>query len=164
MESFFFFPHRQKSKVLNQIVYLDCCLWLSMLCIGVPWWLSGKELACSAEVAGDTGSIPGLGSSPGVGHGNPLQYSCLENPMDKGAWWATVHRVAKSQMILKWVSTLANVVYCINTFSMAVHRVWSTPFIAWPKQISGFLRIRAWERVFFLNNFSKRQWRYKELE
>ena len=45
----------------------------------------------------DVSSIPGSGRSPGVGHGNPLQYSCLENPMDRGAWWATVHRVAKSQ-------------------------------------------------------------------
>ena len=46
--------------------------------------------------AGDTrglGSIPGLGRSPGEGNGNPLQYSCLENPMDRGAWWPTVHRV-----------------------------------------------------------------------
>ena len=50
--------------------------------------------------AGDltnTGSTPGLRSSPGEGNGNPLQYSCLENPMDKGAWWTTVHRVAKSR-------------------------------------------------------------------
>ena len=45
----------------------------------------------------DAGSIPGLGRSPGEGHGNPLQYSCLENPRDGGAWWATVHSVAKSQ-------------------------------------------------------------------
>ena len=45
----------------------------------------------------DTGSIPGLGRSPGEGNGNPLQYSCRENPMDKGAWWATVHGVTKSQ-------------------------------------------------------------------
>ena len=45
----------------------------------------------------DLGSIPGSGRSPGEGHGNPLQYSCLENPMDRGAWWATVHRTAKSQ-------------------------------------------------------------------
>ena len=44
----------------------------------------------------DTGSIPGSGRSPGGGHGNPLQYSCLENPMDRGASWATVHRVRKS--------------------------------------------------------------------
>ena len=49
----------------------------------------------------DTGSIPGLGRSPG-GHGNPLQYSCLENPMDRGAWQAAVHRVAKSQTRLRW--------------------------------------------------------------
>ena len=45
--------------------------------------------------AGDTGWIPGLGRSPGEGNGNPLQYSCLENPMDRRAWWATVHRIAK---------------------------------------------------------------------
>ena len=47
--------------------------------------------------AGDLGSIPGFGRSPGEGHGNPLQDSCLENPTDRGAWWATVHRVAESQ-------------------------------------------------------------------
>ena len=50
--------------------------------------------------AGDAGSIPGLGRSPGVGNGNPLQYSCLENPMDRGAWQAAVHRVTKSRMLL----------------------------------------------------------------
>ena len=49
----------------------------------------------------DVGSIPGSGRSPGGGHGNSLQYSCLENPMDRGAWWATVHRVAESQTRLK---------------------------------------------------------------
>ena len=47
--------------------------------------------------AGDLGSVPGSGRSPGGGNGNPTQYSCLENPMDGGAWWATVHGVAKSQ-------------------------------------------------------------------
>ena len=52
-----------------------------------------KNLACNA---GDTGLIPGSGSSPGEGNGDPLQYSCLENPMDRGAWWATVHGGAKS--------------------------------------------------------------------
>ena len=45
--------------------------------------------------AGDLGSLPGLGRSPGEGNGNPLQYSCLENPKDRGAWWATVHGVAR---------------------------------------------------------------------
>ena len=53
-----------------------------------------KESACNVE---DLDSIPGLGRSPGGGHGNSLQYSCLENPMDRGAWWATVHSVAKSR-------------------------------------------------------------------
>ena len=57
----------------------------------------GSEVKASACNAGDLGSIPGLGRSPGEGNGNPLQYSCLENPIDGGAWWATVHRVAKSR-------------------------------------------------------------------
>ena len=54
-----------------------------MLFSGLPWWLSGKETACSAGAAGDVGSIPESGSSPGGGHGNPLQYPSLENPMDE---------------------------------------------------------------------------------
>ena len=56
----------------------------------------GSEVKASARNAGDQGSIPGLGRSPGEGNGNPLQYSCLENPMDREAWWATVRRVAGS--------------------------------------------------------------------
>ena len=57
----------------------------------------GSEVKASACNVGDLGSIPGLGRSPGEGNGNPLQYSCLENPMGGGAWWATVHGVAKSR-------------------------------------------------------------------
>ena len=57
----------------------------------------GSEVTASACNVGDLGSIPGSGRSPGEGNGNPLQYSCLENPMDGGAGWATVHGVAKSQ-------------------------------------------------------------------
>ena len=72
--------------------------------VGFPDSASGKEPACSAEDAGDTGSIPGLERSPGVGHGNPLQCSCLENPMDRGAWQATIHRVTKSRTRLKQLS------------------------------------------------------------
>ena len=56
----------------------------------------GAEVKASACNVADLGSIPGLGRSPGEGNGNPLQYSCLENPMDRGTWWATVHGVAKS--------------------------------------------------------------------
>ena len=57
----------------------------------------GSEVKASASHAGDPGLIPGLGRSPGEGNGNPLQYSCLENPVDEGAWRATVHGVTKSQ-------------------------------------------------------------------
>jgi len=57
----------------------------------------GSEAKASACNVGDLGSIPGSGRSPGEGNGTPLQYSCLKNPMDRGAWWATVHGVAKSR-------------------------------------------------------------------
>ena len=65
--------------------------------MGPPGGLNGKKSACNAGDAGDKGLIPGSGRSSEEGHGNPLQYSCEENPMDRGAWWATVHRIAKSQ-------------------------------------------------------------------
>ena len=77
--------------------------------VGLPGGSDGKESACSA---GDPGSIPGSGRYAGEGNGNPLQYSCLENPLDRGAWQATVHGVAKSRtrlsdftligMVLNW--------------------------------------------------------------
>ena len=65
---------------------------------GFPGGSDGKESACNA---GDWGLTPGLGRPPGEGNGNPLQDSCLENPVDKGAWQATVHGVAKSRTQLK---------------------------------------------------------------
>ena len=64
----------------------------------------GKESACNAGDARDEGSIPELGRSPGGGNGNPLQFSCLENAMDRGAWRATVPGVAKSRTQLKRLS------------------------------------------------------------
>ena len=63
--------------------------------LGLPQWLSSNESACNAGDAIDSGSIPGLGRSPGEGNGYPLQYFCLANPMDRGAWWATVHKGRK---------------------------------------------------------------------
>ena len=54
-----------------------------------------KNLSTEAGDIRNVSSVPGSGGSPGGGHGNPLQYSCLENPVDRGAWWAAVHRVAK---------------------------------------------------------------------
>ena len=61
----------------------------------IPQWLSSKESSCNAGDAGDVGSIPESGRSPGGGNGNPLQCFCLGNPMDRGAWWATVHGIKK---------------------------------------------------------------------
>ena len=68
-----------------------------------------KNLPASAEDVRDLGSIPGLGRSSWEGSTNPLQYSCLENPMDRGAWQATVHRVSKSWTQLKWLSMHAHI-------------------------------------------------------
>ena len=65
----------------------------------IPGFPSGSEvenLPVMQKNAGDAGSIPGSGRSPGGGYGNPIQYCCLENPMDRGAWQATIHRVAES--------------------------------------------------------------------
>ena len=80
-----------------------------LLCAtGFPGGTSVKELDYGMQVdVRDEGSIPGSGRSPGGGHGNPLQYSCLENLMDRGAWWATFLRVAKSQTVLKRLCTHA---------------------------------------------------------
>ena len=81
-----------------------------------------KEPACNAGDAGDLGSILGLGRSPGEGNGNPLQYSCLESPMDGGTWQATVHRVTKSQTRLKQVSTCDTpILYSFNKCMPAYH-------------------------------------------
>ena len=65
--------------------------------MGLTSGFAGKESACQCRDAKDMSSIPGSGRSPGEGNGNPLQYSCLENSTDRGAWWAIVHGVAKSQ-------------------------------------------------------------------
>ena len=87
-----------------------------------------KNPPANAGDARDMSSIPGLGRSPGGGHGNPLQYSCLENPMDRGAWWATIHRVAKSWIRMRQLSThiylyisLSVYIYCfLDSFPLQV--------------------------------------------
>ena len=86
--------------ITAQIVFflflLKLFLQISALCVcrGFAGDSDDKESACSA---GDPGSIPGSGRSPGEGNGNPFQYFCLENSMDRGVWWVTIHGVAKSR-------------------------------------------------------------------
>ena len=82
---FTFFMHKMGNNIYLMILEIK---WE-----GFPGGSDGKESSCNE---GDPGSIPGLGRFPGEGNGNPLQYSCLGNPMDRGAWRATVHGVAKS--------------------------------------------------------------------
>ena len=88
---FFFYslPFTDHCKMLNIVLYA-----IQQILAGFP---GGSEVKASACNARDLGSVPGSGRSPGEGNGNPLQYSCLANPMGGGAWWAIVHGVAKSR-------------------------------------------------------------------
>ena len=81
----------------NNCVYIDIII---HVLYGLPKWLSGKESACQCRKRRRFGFNPWVGRSSGEGNGNPLQYSCLENPMDRGAGRATVHGVRKSQTLL----------------------------------------------------------------
>ena len=86
-----------KSKDISRISNMPTIYFSESMGICEKDFSDGKASACNA---GGPASIPGSGRSPGEGNGNPLQYSCLENSMDGGAWWATVHGVAKSRMRL----------------------------------------------------------------
>ena len=110
-------------KILDNLVeiyiyiYSDTsfCFWFAFY-----WWLmnwTSYILFYEVDV-GDTGSIPGSGRFPGEGNENSLQYSCLENPMGRGAWWATVHWVAQSQTWLKGLCTSTSFkIVCSDTVS-----------------------------------------------
>ena len=90
------------SKLLFSIMYnmFHCCVYqILILYMGFPSGTNGKESAGHCRRHRAVGSIPESGRSPGGGQVNPLQYSCLENPMDKGAWWDKAHRVAKSRTL-----------------------------------------------------------------
>ena len=82
--------------LVTQIIYVAVILDSSKQSLSFPGGSVVKNLPANAEDIGDMGSIPGLGRSPGEGNGNPLQYFCLGNPMDRVDWWATVHGVTKS--------------------------------------------------------------------
>ena len=98
---------------------------MNVLCLlGLHGGSDGKASACNA---GDPGSIPGWGRSPQEGNGNPLQYSCLKNSMDRGTWWATVHGVIKSRTRLSdFTLTLTMPFYKSN---LGIYRFWSLPWI-----------------------------------
>ena len=97
------------------------------------WVFGGAVVRNLPASAGDSGSIPWLGRSSGVGNGNPLQYSCLENSMDRGAWWATVHGVAKSRT---WLRDWA----CMHTCS-AVYNLLFQPFLSGQFSVIKYIHI-----------------------
>ena len=111
----------------------------------LPRWFSGKE---SAYNAGDIGSIPGSGRSPGEGNGNPLQYSCLGNPMDRGAWEAIVHGVTKSQAWPgDWARTHSGLTEPWETTSPVSGFPFHFPL---PTPSSSSLRSLRWQQLSFL--------------
>ena len=96
-----------------------------------------KSPSANAGDTGDSGSIPGSGTSPGKGNGIPLQYSCLDNPMDRAAWWATVYRVAKSWTTGTQACTIdLLIVENMNeVLTHAIHECWKHP--TWKKSYRG---------------------------
>ena len=92
----------QSYKSQTQVLSLKLNIWIlfKQLVISVLGFPCGSVVKTLSATVGDMGLIPGSGRSPGEGNGNPLQYSCLGNPMDRGAWWATDHGVAKSWTLL----------------------------------------------------------------
>ena len=122
--NYYFFPD-EFSGVLNPCICRKSVFLWSVYCkLGVPWCLSGKESTCQA---GNAGSIPGSGRSPQEGHGNPLQYSCLGNPMDRGAWRAALHGVAR--VGYSWATEQAGM-YCKLPAKVTVRHFVCRTFIA----------------------------------
>ena len=93
---------------------------------------SGKESACNAE---DPGSVSGLRRSPGEGHGNPLQYSCLETPLDRGASWVIVHKIAESDTTeATWSSQAKQLHKCVrHGVNIIFLKIFALIFVAFPK-------------------------------
>ena len=136
-----------------QSLLLILLLILLIIIQGFPGSSDGKA---SAYNVGDLGSISGSGRYPGEGNGNPLHYSCLENPMDGGAWWATVHGVGKSDTTNNWASTMPSrfihvvtndrissfygwiafhfiCIYIYITFCLSTHLQWTIPCLDYCK-------------------------------
>ena len=121
--------------------------------MSLPSGSAGEESTCSAGDTGDLGSIPGSGRSPGGGHGNPLQYACLETPMGRGAWRATVRRVAESD------TTEATECACTHTrthththnYSSGTSSVF-TVVQATPASISGTVSSSRAETLYLIND------------
>ena len=143
---------------------------MSLSDVELPLWLSCKESTCNV---GDLGLIPGLRRSSGEGKGYPLQYSFLENPRDRGAWWAAIYGVTQSQTWLKWLSSSSGS-YCsklvlhdlkISSLEQAKSREYKPSLVPsqeiWPhlRIINKQLQIiRKWNNTLTLASFSTLQY------
>ena len=134
--------------MIAAVCYMAIIMWRYLPSVRLPQWLSGKESTCNTE---DPGSIPSSGRSPGEGNGNPLQYSCLENPMDRGAWRATVHGVTKSRTWLKQLSTHVFPLYLFGYFFPSYIEKGRLPkligVILWPYSITTSDFLNAYSKV-----------------
>ena len=132
---------------------LHLCVYLTSIPF-IPQWRSGEESASNSGDARDLGSIPGLGRSPGTGSDKPLQCSCLENLMARGAWWATVHGVTHSWTCLKRLSSSSRriythicliIMYLLFTFTHFIYFI-SCNFPLWDRHLQrGHLRLKERE-------------------
>ena len=115
---------------MSRAPFYFLAMWKLRVALGI------KKAPANAEDVRNAGSVPGLGRSPEGEHGNPLQYSCLENLMDRGAWWATVHGFTKSRTQLKQLSTKENPFPCLFQLWVAADIPWfMVPFFClWRQQ------------------------------
>ena len=97
-------------------IFLPCYEFNLLKSIGFPGGSTGKESSCNAGDTGDMGVIPGSGRPLGGGNGNPFQYSCLEDSMDRGAWGTTAHRVAKSRTRPRYLGTHTHRLWGLNVY------------------------------------------------
>ena len=134
---------------------------------GLTRWCSGKESAtCQCRKYRDVSSIPGSERSPGRRNGSLLQYSCLENFMDRGAWWTAVHEVAKSQIQLS-THAMCCVHVCVSYKTSKQTRRWSLPYISireWGKVISIYWAPIGAKELYILVNSMSFRWKKNEYE
>ena len=121
----------------------------------------GSDCKASAYNAGDLGSIPGLWRSPGEGNGNPLQYSCLENPMDGGAWWSAVHGVTKSWT---WLSDFTFAFAFTFTYEAGAVQSLSTVYISSMLCVFVLILLEHKKHAFFSNMYIQDNWGMRERE